>query len=267
MVFIYILELEDNKFYIGKTDNPNFRLNSHFKSYGSAWTKKYKPIKLLKLIPDCDSFDEDKYTKQYMKKKGINNVRGGTYCKIKLENDVIELLKKEIKGATDCCYICGSNQHFAKNCNNNYENLTEQINSLTFNNFISAKKFEGEKKGYLFKYGDKGLGYYKDQDVSTISVSIKDRCLRCYRIGHFANNCYATKDIKGKNIQNEDSDEDSNVDSNEDSDEEILEVWYCSHCNKEFETEKGANYHEKFYCKKKYNTRNYNRNFNSYYYN
>ena len=76
MVFIYVLQLEDKKFYIGKTDNPQFRLNSHFNYNGSAWTKKYKPIKVLKLIPDCDNFDEDKYTKIYMDKKCINNLRG-----------------------------------------------------------------------------------------------------------------------------------------------------------------------------------------------
>jgi len=46
MVFIYILKLEDNKYYIGKTDNPEFRLDAHFNYAGSSWTKKYKPFKL-----------------------------------------------------------------------------------------------------------------------------------------------------------------------------------------------------------------------------
>lgn len=214
MVFIYVLQLEDNKFYIGKTENPQFRLNNHFNFNGSVWTKKYKPLKVLKIIPNCNNFNEDRYTKEYMSKKGINNVRGGTYCKIKLDNDEIELLKKEINGANDCCYICGSNQHFANNCDNNYDNiivdkLTKQLNSLLIE---------------------------------------QERCFRCHRIGHFANNCYATKDIHGNYIQDEDSEE------------ELIEAWCCSYCNKEFETEKGAKYHERFYCKKKYNTRNNSRN-------
>ena len=37
-------------------------------------------------------------------------------------------------------------------------------------NFISAKKFNGEKKGYVFKTGNQGLGYYKNNGgpVSTV---------------------------------------------------------------------------------------------------
>ncbi len=66
MLYIYILELEQNKFYVGKTNNPNFRLQDHFNSNGSVWTKKYKPIKLLELIPNSDDYDEDKYTRIYM---------------------------------------------------------------------------------------------------------------------------------------------------------------------------------------------------------
>ena len=35
MVFIYTLKLDSNKYYIGKTYDPNFRLESHFNSEGS----------------------------------------------------------------------------------------------------------------------------------------------------------------------------------------------------------------------------------------
>jgi len=47
MVFIYILQLEKGKYYIGKTNNPQFRLETHFNSNGSEWTKIYKPLKVL----------------------------------------------------------------------------------------------------------------------------------------------------------------------------------------------------------------------------
>ena len=72
-MFIYILELEQNKYYIGKTTNIAFRLD-HFESNGAAWTRKYKPIQVQSIIADCDDYDEDKYTLKYMEQYGINNV-------------------------------------------------------------------------------------------------------------------------------------------------------------------------------------------------
>ena len=79
MVFIYIIQLEKGKYYIGKTNNPQFRLESHFNSTGSEWTKIYKPLRVIELKPNCDDYDEDKITRQYMDKYGINNVRGGSF--------------------------------------------------------------------------------------------------------------------------------------------------------------------------------------------
>lgn len=116
MVFIYILELEQGKYYVGKTTNPEFRLEKHFTSGGSAWTKKYKPLSVVEIIPNCDDFDEDKHTIKYMEKYGINNVRGGSFCEIRLNDNNIITLKQMINGVTDKCYICGKNSHFAKNC-------------------------------------------------------------------------------------------------------------------------------------------------------
>ena len=66
MVYIYILQLINNKYYVGKTIDPNFRLDQHFNSDGSIWTRKYKPIKVVEIIPNCDNFDEDKYTLKTM---------------------------------------------------------------------------------------------------------------------------------------------------------------------------------------------------------
>ena len=118
MVFIYILQLENNKYYVGKTNKPNFRIAEHFDSNGSLWTKKYKPIKILELIPDCDTYDEDKYTIKYMENYGINNVRGGSFCNIKLSDSNVITLKQIITSVTDKCYVCGSMGHYAKECKN-----------------------------------------------------------------------------------------------------------------------------------------------------
>ena len=107
MLYIYILKLEGNKYYVGKTTNPDSRFKSHIESSGSSWTTKYPPIKQLKIIPNCDKYDEHKYTIKYMEKYGIDNVRGASYCRVKLTDEEKRDIKRQIDGATDVCHKCG----------------------------------------------------------------------------------------------------------------------------------------------------------------
>ena len=104
MVYIYVLKLQNNKYYVGKTMNPSFRMESHFNENGSAWTRKYKPIQLESLIPDCDDYDEDKYTKKYMDKYGIENVRGGSFVSVELDENTIAHLRNMSNGTNDKCF-------------------------------------------------------------------------------------------------------------------------------------------------------------------
>jgi len=91
MTNIYILKLKENKYYIGKSDNVLNRFQQHINGNGSSWTRKYNPISIEKIIENVSSFEEDKITKEYMSKYGIDNVRGGSYVEIELTE-----LQKEI---------------------------------------------------------------------------------------------------------------------------------------------------------------------------
>ena len=211
MVFMYILELENKKYYVGKTTNPKFRLNQHFNSSGSRWTKKYKPIKVLELISDCDDYDEDKYTMQYMKSYGINNVRGGSFCELKLNKSNSETISKMINGASDKCFICGNKGHFAKECRNDEDNFYKSLEQFLCDN---------------------------------------DLCFRCFRKGHYESNCYAKKTIIGQTIDNSTKEIDNSTKEIDNSTKEI-DIYCCSYCDKEFETLKGVTCHENLYCKQK----------------
>ena len=133
MVFIYILKLEEGKYYVGKTNNPHFRLNNHFHYNGSAWTKKYKPIQIIEIIPDCNDYDEDKYTRMYMDKYGINNVRGGSFVSLILDESTINHLTRMSNGTNNKCFKCGKKGHFVKNCKEN--NLPSQATEKPYKRY------------------------------------------------------------------------------------------------------------------------------------
>ena len=135
LLYIYILKLESDKYYVGKTFYPDNRISDHFNNNGSEWTKIYKPIEVVEIINNCESYDEDKYTIKYMESKGIENVRGGTFSQVKLPQKQIDIINIMIKSANDNCFSCGQYGHFIQNFITNKvdEFIKENIHS---NNII-----------------------------------------------------------------------------------------------------------------------------------
>jgi predicted GIY-YIG superfamily endonuclease len=116
MTSVYVIKCSNDKYYIGRTNHLENRLEDHSEGNGSSWTKMYKPIKVEKIIPNCSAFEEDKLTKEYMSAKGIDNVRGGSYSNINLTSNQKQLLTTEIRNATDACIQCGNKGHYIRNC-------------------------------------------------------------------------------------------------------------------------------------------------------
>lgn len=222
-IFIYVLELEEGKYYVGKTLYPEFRLDQHFNSTGAEWTKKYKPLQILQIIPDCDDFDEDKYTLKCMEQYGINNVRGGSFCEIKLSENNIEIIKKMINSSTDKCFICGEKGHFAKECKKDNDNIFARLKSffnifdICFTCYRRGHNSDGcrekttifggnicDPNVFLCNYCGKefetsnGASYHERMYCKKNKNIKSDKCYRCGRHGHYASNCYASKHINGK---------------------------------------------------------------------
>ena len=142
MYSIYVLKLEGNRYYVGKTKNTNARINRHFKGYGSEYTKKFKPVKIEKIY--YNSEDELKYTLEYMEKYGIENVRGGPFVKLILPKEYIITIKQMIISEQNRCFNCGECGHYVRECS--LKNIEKKDNKLTC--FSKIKNYIN----YLIKY-------------------------------------------------------------------------------------------------------------------
>lgn len=127
---IYVLELEEGKYYVGKTKNSDLRMGQHFDGDGSTWTKKYKPTKVIDVKSCFTVFDEENTTIAYMKEKGIYNVRGGSYCNVELTDNEVNIINKLILSIENKCYKCGGN-HYAKECKFQQKPKETTIKSLS----------------------------------------------------------------------------------------------------------------------------------------
>lgn len=83
--WLYVLRCQNNKWYIGiTTKTPERRFIEHRDNVrAAAWTREHKPIELfdsrdLGMITERRAkLAENRAVREYMKKYGLNNVRGG----------------------------------------------------------------------------------------------------------------------------------------------------------------------------------------------
>ena len=102
---IYVLNLEGGFYYVGRTNDLTKRFEQHRTGTGkgATWTKIHKVISYDKVIENASPLDEDKITKEYMAKYGIDNVRGGSYVSIELSEFHRTAIQEEIWNAKGLC--------------------------------------------------------------------------------------------------------------------------------------------------------------------
>lgn len=132
---IYVLVLENGKYYVGSTRKPIAkRIQEHKNGYGSEWTKLHRPITVgkccLQFTAEKHKLDEDTLVEQFMHKHGINNVRGGSYSQIRLPMYQIRTIERKFIHADNACHTCFRSGHFAKNCPFKYHPLPYQSTYL-----------------------------------------------------------------------------------------------------------------------------------------
>jgi predicted GIY-YIG superfamily endonuclease len=115
---VYVLKLNNNKFYIGKSYNILNRIKSHNSNWVKAWgiVSQIKP--LTPRLIDYESWERNE-TLERIFIHGFQNVRGWKYTQLEL----IDLNYKkdvfyEICEKKDLCRNCGEVGHFIKDCKN-----------------------------------------------------------------------------------------------------------------------------------------------------
>jgi len=131
VVAIYVLKLSRGKYYVGMTRKNVTRVWQHIDGKGAAWTKKYPPVKdneIQYFQEGHKESDEDKITLEYMAKYGISNVRGGSWCMVRMPRATRSKLKKKIESGksnkttrnrskkNQFCSRCGRNSHSLSKC-------------------------------------------------------------------------------------------------------------------------------------------------------
>ena len=234
MNILYVLQLADNKWYVGKTTDAATRFKQHVSGTGSAWTKLYRPIKMVESRPLKNAYDETNTTKDLMKKYGIDNVRGGAYVQPVLSEDVEKVLKQELRGDSDNCFKCGLKGHFANKCPATPFVPDSVVNLPMSKPELIESTAESHECSYCdrtftTKYGcsvhersckqevvwqcshcpnefptkqaagkhEKTCGGQMDFGPSP---KTSGQCFRCGRKGHWSPDCYASRHVKGYDL-------------------------------------------------------------------
>ena len=194
---IYVLLLQNNKFYVGYSERPvGERFIEHFNYQGSKWTTLHRPVQVLEVKPGGIE-EENEMTLRMMDKYGWWNVRGGSWCQVDIQTCPPALLDfQRLKLPTPL----GRNQTLPASSNRNNRNVCSRCgrDSHSASNCFARTDADGED----LEHDHRQLPTPRRNDTlrGSSSRTIKYSCSRCGRDTHLARDCYARLDINGSSL-------------------------------------------------------------------
>jgi predicted GIY-YIG superfamily endonuclease len=228
METIYVLKLRDSCWYVGCTTDLNRRWEEHRSGNGAEWTKLHHPVSLhhdeTKEVPqEYAAGEESKVTAKLMLQHGVNFVRGGALCKMRMfTHSDMELLTSHIAhplgmafadveeaisfeepnsseggdaNTRDVCLQCGRKGHWASECH--------------VRNWQHGSDGEGDDR------------CFKRARIS--EAAFAQACARCGRTNHSQSQCFAKWHVDGSQLSDIiviEDDSDGSYEDEEESDEE-----------------------------------------------
>lgn len=186
---IYTLKCAGGKYYVGKTgaDRVDERFREHVTGRGSAWTRKYKPIRVMNTVPCTDPLLEDFEVEKCMRDHGIDNVRGGKYSRVELSEETEVELRAKFDHANGRCFRCGQTGHFSGACRVKMCDRCGRAGHLVGSCYART---DVNGNSLFEESGSEEESSEEDDDF----------CTRCGRDGHNASGCYARTGVDGARL-------------------------------------------------------------------
>lgn len=189
--YVYLLELQNGKYYVGRTNDVTRRVQQHRGDSDAEWVHLHHFVRLVSSRPISSRLEEDLEVKKAMLQYGIDNVRGGTYSTIFLSEQTMATLKQELVHAEDKCFGCGGKDHYLSTCP-----LSKKATQV-------VKKSDCTRCGRNTHSADKCFATQRLDGTPLVAqapiideVNVKN-CTKCGRNTHTAEKCFASLKLDG----------------------------------------------------------------------
>lgn len=192
---IYALTLDHGKFYVGKSNDVERRFREHVAGTACEWTRTHRVRGQPIMLEAANDFNEDVWTKRYMKIYGIDNVRGGVYTQLELSEAQRVMLLSELQGADDRCFNCSKTGHFAKECPTRRVTSSPArrdvpvVSSAANENLAAMRSIQTLVTSLAQVAAAVSLAQRQQCDEADGSDSHSSACFECGALDHFVREC------------------------------------------------------------------------------